>query len=273
MFDMEENKYDFETEDALLQITFNLNEPPQPSLESPDYEGSNSTKTTTSVKQHYFGHRLRLRTKFLERGEAAIAEYEHLELILFRSIPRKDVKELAKVLINSFGSVAEVISADPKRLLEHKGVNERVVADLKCIELAAQKLAKSTLKARPVLSCWKELVDYCRATMAYSNREKFRIIFLNRRNYLIGDEIHTIGTVDQTPAYPREIAKRALELSATAIVLIHNHPSGDPTPSQADIVMTRAIQAALKPLGIVVHDHVIIAREGHASFKGLKLLF
>lgn len=221
---------------------------------------------------HYHGHRERLRARFAQAGAEALADYELLELTLFRSIPRRDVKPLAKALIHRFGSFAEVVSAEPARLMEVEGVSAGVAADLKLIEAAGRRLARGAIAARPLLSSWSALIEYLRATMAFSGREEFRVLFLDRRNHLIADEVQGRGTVDHTPVYPREVARRALELSATAIILAHNHPSGDPTPSGADIRMTREIVTVLDPLGIVVHDHVIIGRDGHASLKGLKLI-
>ena len=221
---------------------------------------------------HYHGHRERLRARFAEAGAEALADYELLELALFRSIPRRDVKPLAKALIRRFGSFAEVVSAEPARLAEVEGVSAGVAADLKLIEAAGRRLARGAIAGRPLLSSWSALLEYLRATMAFSGREEFRVLFLDRRNHLIADEVQGRGTVDHTPVYPREVARRALELSATAIILAHNHPSGDPAPSGADIRMTREIVSVLDPLGIVVHDHVILGRDGHASLKGLKLL-
>lgn len=224
------------------------------------------------AEPHYVGHRDRLRARFAQGGADALPDYELLELALFRAIPRRDVKPLAKALIRRFGSFAEVVSAEPARLAEIEGIGAGVIADLKLIEAAGHRLARGAIAARPLLSSWGAVLDYCRATMAFAPREQFRVLFLDRRNHLIVDEVQGRGTVDHTPVYPREVARRALELSATAIILAHNHPSGDPTPSAADVRMTREIVAALDPLGIVVHDHVILGREGHASFKGLKLI-
>ncbi|WP_019905185.1 DNA repair protein RadC [Methylobacterium sp. 77] len=221
---------------------------------------------------HYLGHRDRLRARFAQAGSDALPDYELLELVLFRAIPRRDVKPLAKALIRRFGSFAEVVSAEPNRLAEVEGVSQGVIGDLKLIEAAGHRLARGAIAARPLLSSWAALLEYCRATMAFSAREQFRVLFLDKRNHLIADEVQGQGTVDHTPVYPREVARRALELSATAIILAHNHPSGDPAPSAADIKMTREIVAILDPLGIVVHDHVILGRDGHASLKGLKLI-
>jgi DNA repair protein RadC len=221
---------------------------------------------------HYIGHRDRLRARFAQGGADALPDYELLELALFRAIPRRDVKPLAKALIRRFGSFAEVLSAEPARLAEVDGVSAGVVADLKLIEAAGHRLARGAIAERPLLSSWAAVLEYCRATMAFSPREQFRVLFLDKRNHLIADEIQGRGTVDHTPVYPREVARRSLELGATAIILAHNHPSGDPTPSAADIRMTREIVSVLDPLGIIVHDHVVLGREGHASLKGLRLI-
>jgi DNA repair protein RadC len=221
---------------------------------------------------HYLGHRDRLRARFAQGGADALPDYELLELALFRAIPRRDVKPLAKALIRRFGSFAEVLSAEPARLAEVDGVSAGIIGDLKLIEAAGHRLARGAIAERPLLSSWAAVLEYCRATMAFSAREQFRVLFLDKRNHLIADEIQGRGTVDHTPVYPREVARRSLELGATAIILAHNHPSGDPTPSAADVRMTREIVSVLDPLGIIVHDHVILGREGHASLKGLKLI-
>ncbi|GEO99217.1 RadC family protein [Methylobacterium haplocladii] len=226
----------------------------------------------TADEPHYHGHRDRLRARFLNAGAEALADYELLELVLFRAIPRRDVKPLAKTLIERFGSFAEVLSAETDQLTAIEGMTSGVVADLKLVAVAGQRIARGALKDRPLLSSWAAVYAYLRAAMALAAREEFRILFLDKRNHLVRDEVLGRGTVDHTPVYIREIAHRALELGATAIILAHNHPSGDPTPSGADIRMTREIVAVLDPLGIVVHDHVILGREGHASFKGLKLI-
>lgn len=221
---------------------------------------------------HYHGHRERLRARFREAGAEALAEYELLELVLFRAIPQKDVKPLAKALLARFGSFAEVISAPPARLAEVPGVKDAAITEFKIVQAAAQRLARGELSKRPALSSWSAVIDYCRAAMAYADREQFRILFLDKRNQLIADEVQQTGTVDHTPVYPREVVKRALELSATAVILVHNHPSGDPTPSQADIQMTKAIIEIARPLGIALHDHIIVGKDGHASLKGLRLI-
>lgn len=218
------------------------------------------------------GHRQRLRERFLAGGGDALPDYELLELILFSAVPRKDTKGIAKALIAAFGDFEGVISAEPARLREVPDVKDAIVAQLKVIETAAQRLTRSKIKDKTVLSSWSALMAYCKSRMARLEREEFRILFLDRKNVLIADEAQGRGTVDHVPVYPREIMKRALELNASAIILAHNHPSGDPTPSRADIEMTKQIVAVAKPLGVTVHDHVIIAREMDASFKALGLL-
>ena len=221
---------------------------------------------------HYHGHRERLRARFREAGSDAVTDYELLELLLFRALPRRDVKPLAKALIAKFGSFAETIAASPQRLAEVPGLGEAAITEIKIVQAAANRLARGEVKRRPVLSSWSTVLDYCRTAMAFADKEQFRILFLDKRNQLIADELQQVGTVDHTPVYPREVVKRALELSATAIILVHNHPSGDPTPSRADIQMTQAIVEVAKPLGIAVHDHIIVGKEGHTSFKGLRLI-
>ena len=221
---------------------------------------------------HYKGHRERLRSRFLETGDQGLPDYEILELLLFRSIPQRDVKPLAKELIARFGSLSGVLGARRERLTEVKGIGDSVAADLKLVEAAGRRLARQSIQDKPVLGSWKDVIDYCHAAMAHAERETFRILFLDKRNHLITDEVQGVGTVDHTPVYPREVIRRALEVSATAIILVHNHPSGDPTPSNADIRMTQDIIAIAGPMGISVHDHIIIGRNGHASLRGLKLI-
>lgn len=220
---------------------------------------------------HYAGHRDRLRNRFMEAGAAGLAEYELLELILFRAIPRRDVKPLAKQLIRHFGSLADVISAEPDRLREIV-VGESVVRELKIIQAAALHLSQSAVLNRPLLSSWTALLEYCHAAMAYEKNEMFRILFLDHKNVLIADETQQQGTVDHTPVYPREVMKRAMNLSASAIILVHNHPGGDPTPSRADIEMTKQIIEAGRPLKIAVHDHIVIGRGKTTSFRQLGLI-
>ena len=221
---------------------------------------------------HYLGHRARLRDRFLKGGAEALPDYELLEMVLFAAIPRGDLKPLAKALLARFGSFDEVVCASRERLLEVKGVGEAVVAQLKVIEAAALRLSKAKLLGRPALSSWAAVLDYVTAAMARNAHEEFRVLFLDRKNALIADEVQGQGTVDHTPVYPREVVKRALELGASALILVHNHPSGDPTPSKADIEMTREIASAAKALRVAVHDHIVVARGGALSFKSLGLL-
>ncbi len=225
-----------------------------------------------SAKPHYLGHRGRLKDRFNEGGADALPDYELLEMVLYRAMRRGDTKPLAKQLIARFGSFAEVVSAPPERLREVKGAGDAVITELKLIHASALRLMKGEIVKRPVLSSWSAILDYCRAGMAFAAIEQFRILFLDKKNQLIADEVQQRGTVDHTPVYPREVVKRALELSASAIVLVHNHPSGDPTPSMADIEMTKKIIDAGSRLGVAVHDHVIVGRDGHASFRSLGLI-
>jgi DNA repair protein RadC len=221
---------------------------------------------------HFKGHRERLRARFSESGEQSLPDYELLELVLFRALPRRDVKPIAKKLIDRFGSFAEVLGAPYDLLCEADYIGPSVALDLKIIEAAAKRMTRGAIKKRPLLSSWSNVIDYCRTALAFESREVFRILFLDKRNYLIADEVQGVGTVDHTPVYPREVIKRALELSATALILIHNHPSGDPNPSTADIKLTQDIATIAKPLGITIHDHIIVGRDGHASLKGMQLI-
>src|SRR5882757_7033131 len=221
---------------------------------------------------HYHGHRERLRERFYGAGPDALSDYELLEMALFAALPRRDTKPLAKTLLRKFGSFAEVIHAPEARLREVEGIKDASVNQIKLIAAAAHRIAKGEIKRSVALSSWNDVIDYCRTGMAFADKEQFRILFLDKRNQLIADEVQQTGTVDHTPVYPREVIKRALELSATALILVHNHPSGDPTPSQADIQMTQQIVEIAKPLGISVHDHIIVGKDGHTSFKGSKLI-
>lgn len=221
---------------------------------------------------HFHGHRQRLKERFEKIGGEALPDYELLELVLFQAIPRADTKPLAKALLARFGSFSEVLGAPENRLLEVDGVGEGVVHHLKLVKAAAQRFARDPIVERPLLDSWKSVIDYCRAAMAFEPVEQFRVLFLNKRNELIADEVQQTGTVDHTPVYPREVVKRALQLSATAVILVHNHPSGDATPSNADIQMTKQVIDIAKPLGIIVHDHIIVGKKNHASFRGLKLI-
>jgi DNA repair protein RadC len=229
-------------------------------------------KDQPTEKPHYHGHRERLRERFRSAGPDAVSDYELLEMVLFTAQPRGDMKPAAKALLKKFGSFAEVMHAPETLLREVDGIGDASAIQLKLIAAAASRIAKGQLKQRTLLSSWSDVIEYCRTSMAFADKEQFRILFLDKRNQLISDEVQQTGTVDHTPVYPREVIKRTLELSATAILLVHNHPSGDPTPSQADIHMTKAIIDIAGPLGIAVHDHIIVGKNGHVSMKGLKLI-
>lgn len=225
-----------------------------------------------STKPHYLGHRQRLKDRFMRDAGASLHDYEMLELVLFLAKPRAEVKPLAKALIARFGSFADVIAADAKELVAVKGVGENTAVALKTIQAAAIRLAREQVMNQPVISSWQKLLDYCRASLAFAKTEEFRVLFLDRKNVLIADEMQQTGTVDHTPVYPREVVKRALDLGASAIIMVHNHPSGDPTPSKGDVEMTKEVREACEKLGISLHDHLIIGKRGHASFKSLGLL-
>lgn len=218
------------------------------------------------------GHRSRLRQRFVSAGPASVADYEMLELLLFRAIPQRDVKPLAKQLMAAFGDFNGVISAPAPRLADVPGVGPAVICELKIVEAAAHRLARARVMNRHALSSWSALMEYCKTTMAHRETEQFRILFLDRKNVLIADEEQARGTVDHVPVYPREVVKRALELNASALILVHNHPSGDPTPSRADIDMTQQIDRAARSLGVTLHDHVIVGKESDASFRSQGLL-
>lgn len=218
------------------------------------------------------GHRQRLRERFLRGGPSALADYELLEVLLFMAVPRRDVKPLAKRLLQRFGSVDAIVGAEPALLTETKGVGESVVVALKIIEAVMHHAARDQVIDKNAISNWDALLRYCKVSMQHNKTEQFRILFLDRKNVLIADEIQQRGTVDHTPVYPREVVHRALDLGASALILVHNHPSGDPTPSQADVSMTREIIAAGKAIGVKVHDHLIMGRHGHTSFRSSGLL-
>ena len=222
-------------------------------------------------KPHHLGHRERLRERFLTAPES-LPDYEILELLLFMAIPRRDVKPIAKTLIARFGNLGGVLNATLQELQGVSGVSENTAIAIKTIRAAGLRLLRQDITGKPVLNSWQRLLDYLHASMAHERKEHFRLLFLNKKNELIGDEIQQSGTVDHTPAYPREIMKRALELGATALILVHNHPSGDSAPSQADIDMTRQIIAAAAPFNIIVHDHLIVSRKGTSSFKTMGLM-
>lgn len=212
-------------------------------------------------------HRKRLRSRFLQGGAEALPDYELLELILFRAIPRRDVKPLAHDLLLRFGDFNRVLTAPDHRLRAVPGVADAVITELKIVEAAAHRLARARILHHHVLSSWDALLDYCHTTMAHRETEQFRILYLDRKNVVIADEEQAKGTVDHVPVYPREVAKRALELNASALILVHNHPSGDPTPSQADIEMTDQIKTACDALGLTLHDHIIIGKSQELSFR------
>ena len=213
-------------------------------------------------------HRRRLRDRFLEGGAAAMPDYELLELLLFRALPRCDVKPVARRLIETFGDFARVLSAPPDRLKTVRGVGPAVVLELKIAEAAAHRLARSKVIRKPVISSWDAVLDYCHTTMSHLETEQFRVLYLDRKNVLIADEEQARGTVDHVPVYPREVVKRALELNASALILVHNHPSGDPTPSEADIAMTKEVQKACGVLGLTLHDHIIVGAGREVSLRG-----
>lgn len=220
---------------------------------------------------HYAGHRSRLRERFMKAG-GALADYELIELLLMAAMPRRDVKPIAKALLKRFGSFAGVLNANLQSLIEVNGIGEAAAVSLLAVREAAVRLLQDDVMDQPILSNWQSLMDYCRAAMGHGKTEQFRILFLNSRNVLMADELQQEGTVDHTPVYPREVIKRALDLGASALILVHNHPSGDPTPSQADIEMTRDLQGAGDKLGIALHDHIVVSKSGNTSFKTLGLL-
>lgn len=245
-----------------------------PGLFALDRADDDVVPTTAPSKQPSYirDHRKRLRDRFMEGGSAALPDYELLELVLFRAIPRRDVKPLARALLDQFGDFNGVLSAPVARLSQINGVGDAVICELKVIEAAAQRLSRARILRKHVISSWDALLDYCHTTMAHRETEQFRILFLDRKNVLIADEDQARGTVDHVPVYPREVVKRTLELNASALILVHNHPSGDPTPSEADIAMTAQINAACQTMNITLHDHLIIGRSRELSFRSEGLL-
>ena len=227
---------------------------------------------TGKSQPHYVGHRARLRERFLKSGAEALADYELLEMILFLALPRRDVKPLAKALLERFGSFSRVLQADASEIGSVKGAGETVAVALNSVHAASLRLMQDELMDQTIFSNWSALLKYCKARMGSEKPESFRLLFLNRKNVLIADEEQQRGTVDDTPVYTREVIHRALELGATAFVMVHNHPSGDPTPSKADIELTREIKEAADKLGITLHDHIVVARRGATSFKEMGLL-
>ncbi len=236
--------------------------------EAPVAQQSGGAKLPSYIRDH----RARLRERFVVGGADALPDYEMLELVLFRAIPRRDVKPLARQLLERFGDFNGVLSAPPARLSEVNGVGEAVVTELKIVEAAAHRLARSKVMLKHVLSSWDALLDYCQTAMAHGDIEQFRVLYLDRKNVLIADERQARGTVDHVPVYPREVVKRALEVNASALILVHNHPSGDPTPSTADIDMTAQIQMAAESLGITLHDHLVIGKSRELSFRAEGLI-
>ncbi|MEO8240734.1 MAG: DNA repair protein RadC [bacterium] len=232
-----------------------------------DEDEASSAALPDKLPSYIADHRKRLRSRFMEGGATAMPDYELLELLLFRAMHRQDVKPLARLLLDTFGDFNRVVSAVPARLMMVKGVGEAVVLELKLVEAAAQRLMRAKVLNSPILTSWDALIDYCHTAMAHRETEQFRILFLDRKNVLIADEEQAKGTVDHVPVYPREVVKRALELNASALILVHNHPSGDPTPSEADITMTAQIQDAAQVLGITLHDHLIIGKSRELSFR------
>ena len=223
-------------------------------------------------KPDHLGHRRRLRERFLKGGAGALADYELLELLLCQAQPRLDMKPLAKALMHRFKSFAAVMAATPEELREVDGIGPAAAVMIKTVQAAALRMSQQELIKRDVIGSWKKLLDYCRMAMAEEKTEQFRLLFLDNKNALIADEAQQRGTVNHTPVYPREVVKRALELGATAIIMVHNHPSGDPTPSDDDIAMTREVAAAAEKLGIAVHDHIVIGRKGHVSLRSMGVL-
>ena len=236
----------------------------------PAAAGHNSGESAPT-KPHYHGHRARVRERVLKAGVESLPDYELLELLLFYAIDRIDTKPLAKRLLERFGTVGDVFAAEPAQLREFE-IDQRTLVMFRAVREAGRRLAERKVKDMPVLTNWQQLLDYCHAALAHEKTEQFRILFLDRKNVLIADEVQQRGTIDHTPVYPREVVKRALELGAAALILVHNHPSGDPKPSRDDIEMTREIRKAAEALGIAIHDHLVIGRKGHASFRSLGLL-
>ena len=243
----------------------------QAALEAAPATGHNSGSGFAEPKPHYHGHRARVRERVLKAGIESLPDYELLELMLFYAIDRIDTKPLAKRLLERFGTLGDIFAAEPEQLREFE-IDQRTLVLFKAMREAGRRLAERKVKDMPVLTNWQQLIDYCHAALAHEKTEQFRILFLDRKNVLIGDEVQQRGTIDHTPVYPREVVKRALALNAAALILVHNHPSGDPKPSREDIEMTKEIAKAAAALGIAIHDHLVIGRKGHASFRSLGLL-
>ena len=233
--------------------------------------GAGHNSAEVAARPHYHGHRSRVRERVLKAGIESLPDYELLELLLFYSIERVDTKPLAKRLLERFGTLGDVFAAEPAQLGEFE-IDQRTLVLFRALREAGRRLAERKVKDMPVLTNWQQLIDYCHTALAHEKTEQFRILFLDRKNVLIADEVQQRGTIDHTPVYPREVVKRALALNAAALILVHNHPSGDPKPSRDDIEMTREIKAAAESLGIAIHDHLVIGRKGHASFRSLGLI-
>jgi DNA repair protein RadC len=252
-------------EDA-SRFLFELNAAPAPANAAP------AAETMQEAEPHYHNHRARLRERFEQAGAGALADYELLELALFRIIPRRDTKPLAKALLKRFGDLAAVLAAPPERIAEVEGAGEAVALELKIVQALMERAAKAEITQRPLIGSWSQLVQYCRLAMAHAPREQFRVLFLDVKNKLIADEVLNEGTINHAPVYPREVARRALEHSAASVILVHNHPSGDPTPSTADVAITREIMAAAEAVGVKVHDHLVVGRAGAVSLKTMGLI-
>jgi DNA repair protein RadC len=261
-----EKAWEFTGADPIALLARKLAEQPAPA-------GHNSGAPAAAERPHYWGHRQRVRDRAMTAGVETFQDYELLELLLFYGIDFKDVKPDAKQLLTRFGTLGDVLSAEPERLREVSDkVNQRTIVLFRAVRELGLRLARREVIDRPVIGSWQKLLDYCHAALQHEKTEQFRILFLDRKNVLIADEVQQRGTVDHTPVYPREVVRRALELNASALILVHNHPSGDPTPSRADIEMTREVKTAAQALGIEVHDHLVIGRKAHASFRSLGLL-
>ena len=254
--------WDFSGEDPTARLAAALQAPPS--------VGHNVGKSEAE-RRHYWGHRERVRERVLKMGPEALADYELMELLLFYSIERIDTKPLAKRLLDRFGTLGDIFAAEAEQLREFE-IEQRTLVHFKALREVGRRLAERKVKHMPVLTNWQQLLDYCHTALAHEKTEQFRILFLDRKNVLIADEVQQRGTIDHTPVYPREVVKRALTLNAAALILVHNHPSGDPKPSRDDIEMTREVKAAAEALGIAIHDHLVIGRKGHASFRSLGLL-
>ncbi len=255
--------WEFSDEDPTVKLAV--------ALQAAPVAASGHNSGLAEAKPHYHGHRGRVRERVLKAGIESLADYELLELLLFYAIERIDTKPLAKRLIERFGTLGDIFAAEAAQLREFE-IDQRTLVLFRSLRESGRRLAERKVKDMPVLTNWQQLIDYCHAALAHEKTEQFRILFLDRKNVLIADEIQQRGTIDHTPVYPREVVKRALELGAAALILVHNHPSGDPKPSRDDIEMTREIRTAAGALGIAIHDHLVIGRKGHASFRSLGLL-